>query len=336
MGIQLPITIRNSERSSLKRCPARWWWSWVQGWQANKPNDKLWFGGGIHQALAEWYQPGFSRGTDPRKTWLKFCHDEEIYVKDNKALPDEVEWIAARDLGFAMLDSYLELYGDDPSWNVISTEQAFQAKITMPNAPGGYVVLLGTFDGVYRDAEHNNALMLMEHKTAAGMPNVGWLEIDDQAGTYFAVAEAVLRAKDLIGSDEHLDGIMYNYLRKATPDDRPRDEHGRALNKDGSISKRQDTQRFMRHPVWRSREQRIKMKQNIINEVELMLAYRNGMLKITKTPTADCIWDCAFFAMCQLHESDADWREYRDAMFHKRDPYSDHRLALKSAGNETP
>jgi hypothetical protein len=48
----------------------------------------------------------------------------------------------------------------------------------------------------------------------------------------------------------------------------------------------------------------------------------------------DCSWDCPFFAMCQLHETDADWEEYRDAMFHRIDPYSDHRLAIKSAGDD--
>jgi len=329
-----PIIVRTSERSSLKRCPARWWWGWVQGWKPNVPNTKLWFGGGIHQALAEWYKPGFQRGQDPRKTWLEFIRDEEVYVRDNKGQWDESEWVTARDLGFAMLDNYLETYGTDPTWDVIATEQAFQARIRTPSVPGGFVMYTGTFDGVYRDAENNNALMLMEHKTAAGFPNVGFLEIDDQAGTYFAVAEQVLRHRGLIGEDEHLDGIMYNYLRKSMPDDRPRNAEGKALNKDGSISKRQDTARFMRHPVWRDQNQRLRMKQNIINEVELMQAYRSGQLKLTKSPHMDCSWDCSFFQMCQLHESGADWKEFRDAMFHQEDMYADHRMSLKSAGNE--
>jgi hypothetical protein len=334
MTADKPVIIRTSERGSLKRCPARWWWGWQQGWKPNKPNTKLWFGGGIHEVLADWYKPGFERGQDPRKTWLEWYRDEEVYVRDNKGQWDESEWISARDLGFAMLENYVETYGDDPTWNVISTEQSFQAQIKMSGVPGGHVVYTGTFDGVYRDVANDNALMLMEHKTAAGFPNVGFLEIDDQAGSYFMIAEAVLRHKGLIGPDEHLDGIMYNYLRKSMPDDRPRDAYGKALNKDGSVSKRQDTQRFMRHPVWRSEEQRQKMKQNIIAEVELMQMYKNGTLKITKSPHMDCSWDCDFFAMCQLHESDADWREYRDAMYHQIDPYSDHRTALKSAGNE--
>jgi Zierdtviridae exonuclease len=318
----------------LKRCPARWWWGWQQGWKPNSTKTPLWFGGGIHYVLADWYKPGLERGEDPRKTWLEWVQGEERYIKDGGKVWDEADWISARDLGFAMLDAYMETYGMDPTWNVIATEQTFQAKIQMANVPGGFVTYTGTFDGVYRDLDNDNALMLMEHKTAAGFPSLGFLELDDQAGSYFMIAEAVLRHLGLIGPDEHLDGIMYNYLRKAMPDDRPRDELGRALNQNGSVSKRQDTQRFLRHPVWRSREQRLQMKKNIIAEVELMQMYRTGQLKITKTPRQDCSWDCDFFAMCQLHETDADWKEYRDAMFHQIDPYSDHRLALKSAGDE--
>lgn len=334
MSPNQPIIVRTSERSSLKRCPARWWWRWQQGWAPNASKPAPWFGTGIHHVLADWYRPGFQRGQDPRKTWLEWIKDEEVYLKDNSKTWDEADWVSARDLGFAMLDNYLETYGTDPSWDVISTEQTFQARIRTPSVPGGFVVYTGTFDGVYRDAENDNALMLMEHKTAAGFPAVGFLEIDDQAGTYFAIAEQVLRHQKLIGPDEHLDGIMYNYLRKALPDDRPRDAQGRALNQNGSVSKRQDTQRFLRHPVWRSVGQRQRMKQNIIAEVELMQMYRTGQLKLTKTPRQDCQWDCDFFAMCQLHEANEDWKEYRDAMFHQIDPYSDHRMALKSAGNE--
>jgi hypothetical protein len=327
------VVIRNSERQSLKRCPQQWEWAWRQGLKPRQTPDALWFGQGIHQALAAWYKPGYQRGPDhPAKTWIDFCHSEERYIKDAGGLPEEAKWVAARDLGIQMLFSYKETYGDDSMWDVIATEQDFQLKIKTPAVPGGFVIFGGTFDGVYRDV-NDGKLWLMEHKTAAGVPNIGFLELDDQASSYFLAAEIVLRHKGLISEDEHLEGIMYNYLRKAMPDDRPQDSQGRALNKDGSISKRQDVLRFWRHPVWRSQHQRFNTRQSIINEVDLMMAYRTGALNVTKTPNMNCPY-CPFFAMCQLHETDADWTEYRDAMYTRRDPYQDHRLALKSAGME--
>jgi hypothetical protein len=246
----------------------------------------------------------------------------------------DTDWISARDLGFSMLDHYLEVYKSDDAWRVIGTETPFTVRIKTPRIPGGFFIYAGTFDGVYRDEANANAVMLMEHKTSAGAPNLGYLEIADQPNGYFMVAETMLRQRGLINDDEYIDGIMYNYLRKSKPDDRPRDAQGRALNQDGSVSKRQDTQRLWRHPVWRSIGQRKRMKESIIATVEQMQAMRSGQLKVTKTPTMDCSWDCPFFQMCQLHESDDDWREFRDAMFHQRDPYTDHRAIIKSAGDD--
>jgi hypothetical protein len=323
------MIIRTSERQSLKRCPARWWWNWRKGLTPNAVDTKLWFGQGIHVALADWYLPGFDRGPAPAKTWLKFVRDEERYIKNRNALIDENAWMDARNLGGRMLLAYVDHYGKDDDWDVIATEQMFEVTIKMPD--GTPIIYTGTFDGVYRDRK-TGLLWLMEHKTASGLPHVGYLELDDQAGSYFAFAPIVLKQLGLMREDEKLEGIMYNFLRKGLPDDRPVDELGRALNQDGSISKRQPTKLFMRHPVWRSERQRAKMIDNVISEAELMMAYRSNQLKITKTPTRDCQWDCSFFAMCQLHESGDDWQEYRDAMFKVRDPYSDHRLALKDAG----
>jgi hypothetical protein len=288
----------------------------------------LWFGQGIHFALAEWYMPGAERGVHPAQTFALFVRNEERYVRDGNGLINEQQWVDARDLGMNMLYEYVVSYGKDEDWDVIATEQTFEVVIRMPD--GQTIIYTGTFDGVYRDRK-TGKLWLMEHKTAAGIPNTGYLELDDQAGSYFAFAEPVLKALGIMLEHEHLEGIMYNFLRKAMPDDRPTDDQGRSLNKDGSISKVQPKPLFKRYPVWRSPKQRLKMVDNVRNEVMLMNAYRSGQLPITKTPTSNCQWDCGFFQMCQLHEQGEDWTEFRAAMFNRRDPYEDHRLALKSA-----
>jgi hypothetical protein len=171
----------------------------------------------------------------------------------------------------------------------------------------------------------------MEHKTASSLPNTGYLELDDQAGTYFMLAENTLRHKGLIGEKEKLEGVMYNYLRKALPDDRPQNAQGQYLNKNGTVSKVQGSPLLMRYPTWRTDTQRVKMQEHIIDEAQQMQLIRDKVTKPTKTPTKDCSWDCPFFAMCQLHESGDDWIEFRDAMYDVRDPYADHRSALKSA-----
>jgi hypothetical protein len=322
------IILRTTERVSFKRCQQRWWWGWRMGLEPKRTDTKLWFGQGIHAALAEWYKHGVERGVHPVTTWTKWCNDEKHFLKTKGVEPDEPEWVDALTLGANMLYSYVEEYGTDPTWDFAGTEQPVQAKITSPD---GVIIYTATFDGVFHDTEHEDSCWLLENKTAASLPNTGYLELDDQASSYLMMAETTLKHQGLLAESDRIDGIMYNFLRKAMPDDRPQDEFGRYLNKNGTVSKNQSTPRFMRYPVWRSDSQRIMQRQHVIDEANQMMAIRNKQQRPTKTPTKDCSRDCAFFQMCQLHESGDDWQEFRDAMFNVRDPYQDHRLALKSA-----
>jgi len=325
-----PIIMRTTERHSFKRCQQRWWWGWRMGLQPKQEDTKLWFGQGIHAALADWYQHGTDRGEHPVKTWAKWAKGEKAFLKTRGVDPNETEWVDAVELGANMLYEYTMEYGEDDQWSFIATEQPVQAKITTPDAPGGYVIYTATFDGVFVNLE-DETTWLLENKTAASLPSTGYLELDDQASSYLMMAENTLKHQGLLAQKDRIDGILYNFLRKAMKDDRPQNEFGQYLNKNGTVSKNQPKPLFMRHPVWRSDSQRMMQRQHVIDEAMQMLAIRSKQQRPTKTPTKDCAWDCPFFQMCQLHESGDDWKDFRDAMYVKRDPYTDHRLALKSA-----
>lgn len=328
--------LRTSERGSFKECPLKWHWSTNEGLAAKRDSNPLWFGQGVHLALAEWYQKGSARGPHPADTWEDFCKDEERYIPTEYD-EDERKYVEAKALGEAMLEGYVELYGDDDHWDVIATEQTFNLLISDPRytpPPGGklraLVKYVGTFDGVYRDLG-TGEIFLMEHKTAAGI-SLDHLPLDDQAGSYWYVATRVLRRQGLIGPRESISGIMYNFLKKALPDDRPKNSRGEALNKDGvTVSKRQPGPNFVREPVWRSAGERKIMERRIQSEALHMAAFRDGTLPLYKRPTRDCSWRCEFYKMCQLDEAGADVEEYKEAVYRKRDPYGDHRENRKSA-----
>src|SRR6478736_611391 len=279
--------LRTSERGSFKECPLKWHWSTNEGLAAKRDSNPLWFGQGIHIALAEWYQKGLERGEHPADTWEDFCADEKRFIPTEYDV-DERKYVEAKELGVAMMEGYVDLYGNDERWDVIATEQTFNLLIAdprVPRLPSGkrkaLVKYVGTFDGVYRDTG-SGEIFLMEHKTAAGI------------------------------STDHL-----------PPDDQPRDEKGNALNKDGTISKRQSPPLFQREPVWRSRGERATMERRIQDEALHMEAMRNGTLPIYKRPTRDCSWRCEFYKMCMLDEAGADVEEYKEAVYRKRDPYGD-------------
>ena len=328
--------IRTSERKDFKRCMTRWHWAWREGLRSGgaETATPLWFGTGVHEALAQWYQLGTKRGDHPADFWLDWVGEEERHVRT--ALSEdfrEDEWVDARDLGEAMLDGYVKRYGADESWDVLFIEHPFQIDIPRPvSAPSGsdlqtaeiMATFAGTFDGVYRDL-YDDTIWLMEHKTAK-IISTGHLPLDDQAGGYWAIASKILQDRGVLAKGDKIEGIMYNFLRKGMPDERPENEEGQKLNKDGSVSKNQPAPLYLREPVFRDRRERATQLRRIQHEVLWMDKARNAPDILTKTTNDRCHWDCKFYEMCLLHEKGTDdWKEYRDAMFVRRDPYADHR-----------
>ena len=222
------IHVRNSERGTLDRCPQQWWWAWREGLRPKETAKPLWFGTGIHLALAHYYGPGSKRRKDFIDVWRAFADEEAEYIRVEIGGLDEQAWVDARELGEAMLLGYVKHYGNDRDWDVISTEQSFSVRIPYLNGEGHFI-LNGTFDGVYRD-RRTKVIKLMEHKTAASI-STGWLPMDNQGGTYWMVAQTVGREQGWLGPKENIREITYNFLRKAMPDERPKDAQGYSTNK---------------------------------------------------------------------------------------------------------
>jgi hypothetical protein len=371
----LPI-LRTSERSAFKRCPAKWWWAYREGLKPKGAEaTPLWFGTGVHIALAEWYLPGTKRGPHPAETFAKFAGDALTSVKIADATEERVaEYVDGKELGIRMLEGYVRKYGRDEQWHFISAEQAFRMNVPWPkseeNRQGiwvvedGQVMLVyaGTFDGVYRDLA-TGRIELLETKTAKAIMT-SHLPLDDQAGSYWAVASYVLAQQGLIKPGERISAINYNFLRKALPDERPVDAEGYHTNKPtkahylaalerwlpdqklaakakldelealaklrnvtvlGERSKTQPLPLFHREFVNRTAAERRTQLRRIQDEALIMRAVKEGLLPVTKTPTRNCTWDCDYVTMCKLQEAGGDWKTHREVAFVQLDPYADHR-----------
>lgn len=313
--------VRTSERTTFKRCTTRWWWSYREGLKPKgPPNKNLWFGTGIHLALSEWYGTGTERKVHPLETWRKFIGEEMAYIRvyAERFEADEKVYEEAGELGEIILTEYLKEYGNDENLHFIATERPFQIKV--PDENGVPVVLyLGTFDGVYRDLT-DGKIKLFETKTAAAI-STSHLELDDQAGSYWAVANSLLRREGLLKEKQRIGGVTYNFLRKSTPDPRPQhpvsgeycnqptkqhyiDALSPLMNLDpkakvdemkqmaedmdlevfGEISKVQPLPNFQRYFVSRTRKENNTQIRRIADEAKAMNAYRDGTLPLTKTP----------------------------------------------------
>jgi PD-(D/E)XK nuclease superfamily len=286
--------------------------------------DALWFGIGVHEALAQWYRPGLRRGTHPARYFTKWAGEEERYIRSNFSDRDR-EWFDAPkfdnalDLGTAMLEGYVDKYGKDPEWEVIDTEHPFKTRIFTSREDAPFAEFWSTWDGVYRDLR-DGRLYLMEHKTATQI-QTAYLPLDDQAGAYWAVAGPYLRAKGILKPDEEIEGITYNFLRKSMPDERPCNEEGQYLNKDGTVSKRQPPPYFVRHTELRVPAEQRTQLMRMADEVKWMNAVRSGEMPVIKNTTKDCTY-CEFFLMCQMHEHGGNgWEELMRAEYDQLNPY---------------
>jgi hypothetical protein len=329
--VETPI-IRTSERSAFGRCPQQWWWAYRDGLRSKaRPADALWFGIGIHEALAEWYLPGYERGAMPSDTFEAWAGDEIRYIKSNFADRDR-EWFdepvyeEAVELGIAMLDHYIDHYDTDPRWEILAIEQPFEIELVKD----GEVVAIfkSRLDGVGIDHKLGE-IVLLEHKTA-GSIRTAHLPLDNQAGSYFAVATIVLRHQDILGPKEFISGIEYNFLRKSRPDPREHDARGQYLNKDGTVSKKQPPPAFLREFVDRTPREVKSQLRRLTDEVDIMNRMRSGEIAVTKTVTNMCP-NCPFFTMCVLHEHGGNaWKEFRDSHYTVINPYDD----MRKSANE--
>jgi hypothetical protein len=231
--------LRTSERRAFKRCVWRWYHSYRMGLvPIGSTHDALWFGTGVHLALAEWYKgPGTKRGAHPAETFKKWAANELRFIRTQDRMKGQLgaavieeKLVPAKELGVVMLDEYVKMYGQDPNWSVIAPEHSGQVDVLDPRDASKVLLIYAfTYDLVYRDLE-DDYVKLGEHKTAKAI-QTDHLPLDDQAGSYWAIASQELAASGLIGPKERIRGIEYNFLRKALPDPRPRNSDGHYTNK---------------------------------------------------------------------------------------------------------
>lgn len=348
MATPTPPLVRTSERNDHAQCPQAWDWRWLQGLTPMREPTWAVFGTAWHRAMEVYYPVGRKRGAllDCIDMFLESLDDlgrkvgvdindlEEAEREKKEAAGQKVKLVPARELGPIMLREYDKRYRiEDRGWHVVHTEQTFQIDVPDPEDKRRVLlVLAGTWDLLIWNIAKKR-YELVDHKTAKQIPNAGYLDLDNQAGTYPWVAKEVLVHKGILTKKDNIKGIWFSYAKKSPPDPRPTNAAGESLNKDGSVSKVQPAKRFERYYSPRTVRQNVSQARRVQSQGIVMNMMRNGELPIYKTPNKDCE-RCAFFDLCQLHEQGDDWEFYRDEMFKHRDPYRDHRAEMERNGIE--
>lgn len=323
----LPL-VRSHERITYKRCKKKWYWAWRRGLVLRKAQfGALQLGTWVHAAMERWYGKGLTRHGDLAEHFTIIADAAYELARRAKApqhMLEKAEELIA--LGINMLEAYQKHYGRDDGVRILAVE--IPLEFSYP-APGTELPVVAKHmlkpDGVFMDP--NDDVWLLETKTAATV-RTGHLRLDDQARPYGAMSERALRRLGVIRKGQQFKGIMYNFLRKGLTDERPTNEQGKYLNKNGSVSARQPPPLFVRHPVTMTRAAKLKTLQRIQSETieitELTQALREGRVdpdSIQITPHSSCERTCDFFAMCVVGEEGGNTRRMEETMFIRRDPY---------------
>jgi hypothetical protein len=322
------VLLRNSERATYRRCRLKWQWSYERRLSPQRDSGALTFGSLVHGALEHYYPPGRKRGVHPAKTFA------DLYKEygDFSQWDEDENKVDALELGVSMLTEYVDLYGKDDGIYIVQPEQAVQVDVY--DRQDNYVCTwVGVIDAVYVDLLHSSrsrkVFRLLEHKTAKTIDetmrvNSGYGE---QALSYFWATDLWLHHEELLPEDQHLEGVTFNWLRKALPDNRPVNEDGHALNKDGSVSKLQPKPLLVRYPMDFGPDELSSINKRIRAEAWEIAQVKAGKLPIYKNPTRDCAWDCPFVEACELHEMGSDYEDMLRYEFIHWNPYEAHELA---------
>lgn len=158
-----------SEIATLKRCPRKWKFIYVENLEPLKPSRALIFGQLVHNCLAEYY-----RGGDilkPLNTWWSEIVSSDLFVEeieDFEKKKNELEII---------LTSYKSFAEENDDFTPVSVETKFVKRIGRSLS-----YLSGIIDLVARDKDGH--LILVEHKTTSVSPDFNHIVLDDQIAYY--------------------------------------------------------------------------------------------------------------------------------------------------------
>jgi hypothetical protein len=210
------LIVRGSEYQSFLNCRKQWYYQWVEGIEAKKPDAKLFFGTAFHKWLENYYNSGCN----------KLLADLETSTWINEQDTKDMDQIAIDDMMVLMrgvAEHYHNTYGaSDSNFKVIATEMEFIVKLDED------LFMTGTIDLVY---EVDGKIRFMDHKTVSSISMYEEKAVmDRQISRYWwalkMIAAGIGRVKDKENNvwvtsqalkDKTIDGFDYNLIAKDFP-----------------------------------------------------------------------------------------------------------------------
>jgi hypothetical protein len=210
------LIVRGSEYQSFLNCRKQWFYQWVEGIEAKRPDAKLFFGTAFHKWLENYYNNGCNKVLADLETSI-WINEQDTKDMDQVAIDDMMSLMRG------VAEHYHNTYGEtDKNFKVIETEMEFIVKLDED------LFMTGTIDLVY---EVDGKIRFMDHKTVSSISMYEEKAVmDRQISRYWwalkMIAAGIGRVKekgtglwrkhpDLL--DKTIDGFDYNLIAKDFP-----------------------------------------------------------------------------------------------------------------------
>lgn len=265
------------------RCPRKWYWSYIEGFEAQKYNTNLSVGSAVHAALQAHY-----RGQDAKSELFLYWAGVPVTEMEVEQQAKDVK------LSEIMIDGYLDWIAEtavDAGLQVVAVEE----KVEMPL---GDFILHGTLDLVMRDEE--GGLWLFDHKTTKNFGDLAdrRMQLNFQLLTYanlcrhhFGVAPK---------------GATLNMLRKVLRT---------AASKPPFYQR--ETVGFNQFQLDNHVSHMLAIVSNLaLNEGRIAAGDLTGVYPVVDQ---DCTWKCPFLSVCALADDGSDIEGALNDLYVRRD-----------------
>lgn len=317
--------VSNSEIQTFKRCPRKWYLSFVRGMRPKtvSPNGALQIGTRAHAALAQWYVPDGDDRTDPRDALERILVEDWTKIVESTGEDEQrlrayaTDFKADSDLLRAMLAGYmqwLEETGADEDLEVVAPEAPMVAPLPMESETP--VFITGRMD-VRARRRSDGARLFMDHKTVADLTGPARvLHMNPQMMHYHLLEildmerERIEAGDDVHYEIERTDGALYNMIRKVK----------RAVTAKPPFYQRIEV-RHNKHEISAYAHQlRGIVRAMLAAQTQLDAGYDLNEV-VYPTPNDTCAWSCDFFIVCPMMNDGSRWEQFLENNFQVTDPY---------------
>lgn len=188
------IVVSYSELDTFRQCPLKHELAYKQRWTKEKlPGSPLARGTLWHKVMEIHYdvlkQNPHKRGLFVTKmvVWDYLNSQIEGPTKADPKKPQPPQKDDDLSLIWWMYLGYLGQWSNDPDWEILEIEAAFELPLAPATASRPEIRLKGKIDLLVRDRT-TKKIWVVDHKSGAELPNQVELDIDDQFGLYLCAA----------------------------------------------------------------------------------------------------------------------------------------------------